>query len=492
MGKSIIIIGGGLAGLSAGCYGQMNGYETTIYELSNKAGGVCTGWKRDGFTIDGAMNWIEGTRPGARFYNFWEELGAAQEWKIYNYDRYLINEDKDGKAFTVYCDADRFERYLLELAPEDSDVIREFTQAIRASSNYTLPVSKPAELLDASDRGKMGQMRHGMQLMEKWNAISFKDFAQRLKNPYLCEVFSHFGPVPMAMFILVLGLQHTKSAGYVIGGALALIQPIEKRYRELGGEIKFNSKVVKILVENDKAAGIQLADGDEYRADYVVSAGDGRTAIFDMLGGKYIDETIKNMYDHPLISSLTYTALGVKRVFNDIPPSASGLSFPLNKPINVAGKEKKSMNVLIYNFDPTLAPPGKNVVVVEYPTNYDYWHTLRQDIARYQAEKDRVANDIIAGLEQRFPGISDQVEMRDVATPITWERYTGNWRGAYVGWMSGAFDNVNKTLPWLDNFYMAGQWVSPGGGMPEAVMSGNHTIQFICKKDNRKFVTTKP
>ena len=147
---------------------------------------------------------------------------------------------------------------------------------------------------------------------------------------------------------------------------------------------------------------------------------------------------------------------------------------------------------MIYNFDPTLARPGKNVVVVEYPTNYDYWHTLRQDIARYQAEKDRVANDIIAGLEQRFPGISDQVEMRDVATPITWERYTGNWRGAYVGWMSGAFDNVNKTLPWLDNFYMAGQWVSPGGGMPEAVMSGNHTIQFICKKDNRKFVTTKP
>ena len=131
MEKSIIIIGGGLTGLSAGCYGQMNGYKTTIFEMHDKAGGVCTAWKRKGYTIDGAMNWLVGTKPGSQFYNFWEELGAAQEWKIHNHDRYMINEDKDGKAFTIYCDADRFEQYLLELAPEDSEVIKEFTQAIR-------------------------------------------------------------------------------------------------------------------------------------------------------------------------------------------------------------------------------------------------------------------------------------------------------------------------------------------------------------------------
>jgi len=47
----------------------------------------------------------------------------------------VINEYEDGNTFTFYCDADRFEQYLLELAPEDSDVIREFTQAVRESSN---------------------------------------------------------------------------------------------------------------------------------------------------------------------------------------------------------------------------------------------------------------------------------------------------------------------------------------------------------------------
>jgi phytoene dehydrogenase-like protein len=491
--KSIIIIGGGLTGLSAGCYGQMNGYKTTIFEMHDKAGGVCTAWKRKGYTIDGAMNWLVGTRPGAQFYNFWEELGAAKEWKIHNHDRYMISEDMDGRAFTFYCDADRFEKYLLEIAPEDSEAIHEFTQAIRESSNYSMPVDKPMELWEASDQQKMGQAMPGMQLMQKWSAISTQDFAQRLKNPYLRGAFANFAGFPMAMFLMVLGLQHTKSAGYVIGGALALIKPIEKRYRDLGGEIHFKSKVVQILVEDDKAVGIRLADGKEYRADYVISAGDGHTAIFDLLGGKYIDEKIKNIYDHPnLFAPLVHVALGVKRAFDDIPSSVGGLTFPLDKPINIAGKEEKAMNVFVYNFDPTLAPKGKNVIVVYYNSDYDYWRALRQDPTRYNAEKDRISRDVIAGLEKRFPGISEQVEMTSVATPITWERYTGNWRGAYEGWMFGAFESVGKTLPGLDNFYMAGQWVNPGGGMPPAVMSGSHTIQFICKRDNKKFITTKP
>ena len=135
MEKSIIIIGGGLTGLAAGCYGRMNGYKTTIFEMHDKAGGVCTAWKRKGYTIDGAMNWLVGTKPGSGFHKFWEELGAAKDWKIYNHDRYSIIENKDGKAFTVYCDADRFEQYLLEFAPEDKDVIKEFTR-VAAFTNF--------------------------------------------------------------------------------------------------------------------------------------------------------------------------------------------------------------------------------------------------------------------------------------------------------------------------------------------------------------------
>ena len=497
MEKSIVIIGGGLTGLATGCYGRMNSYKTTIFEMHKIAGGVATSWKRKGYTIDGAMNWLMGSKPGTSFHHFWEELGATKDWKIYDNDRQSIIENRDGKEFAVYCDADRMEKYLLEIAPEDEARIKEFAGAIR-SLNLVVPADKPAELCSFFDKVKMMKMAPYLLFMRKWSRVTTKQYAQRFRNPFLREMFvSAFGEdFPLSMSMMTLAMQNQKSAGYVIGGALALVNSIEKRYRALGGEIDFGVKVEKIVVENNKAVGIKLANGTEYRADWVVSAADGRTTIFDMLDGKYIDDEIRNRYEHPnLFSPLVYVALGVNRKFDDVRPSINGFKFPLKKALMVAGKEQTTLNLRLYNFDPTLAPAGKNVAVVAFETNYDYWKERRQNPEVYSAEKEKIADDVIAGLEERFPGITAQIEMRDIATPITWERYTGNWRGAYEGWMfdsKNLMSSVKKTLPGLDNFYMAGQWVNPGGGMPTAAMSGNHTIQMICKKDGKKFVVTKP
>ena len=496
MEKSIVIIGGGLTGLAAGCYGRMNGYKTTILEMHKTAGGVATAWKRNGYTIDGAMNWLMGTRPGTSFYPFWEELGAAPGWSIFNHDRQSIIEDKEGKSFTVYCDADRMERYLLELAPEDEAPIKELTSTVR-SLIVEMPVDKPAELYSFFDKLKMMRMASFMMFMRKWGKITAKEYARRFKDPFLREMFvSTFGDFPLAMSLMTLGMQHQKAAGYVVGGARALVSAIEKRYRALGGEIHFGAKVERILVENGRAIGARLADGGEQRGDWVISTADGRTTIFDMLGGRYLDDALRSKYDHPnLFQPLVYVALGVNRTFEDIPPTINGFRFPLRKPFKVACKEQATLNVRLYNFDPTLSPVGKNVAVVAFEGDYDHWKNLSQNPEAYRAEKEKIAADVIGGLEERFPGITGQIEMRDVATPITWERYTGNWRGAYEGWM---FDSRNllsgmkKTLPGLGNFYMAGQWVNPGGGMPTAAMSGHHTIQVICHQGRKKFVTSKP
>ena len=498
MGKSIIIIGAGLTGLSAGCYGRMNGYRTSIFEMHNIPGGVCTAWKRKGYTIDGAVNWVIGTRPGVMFHRFWEELGVAQNWKIYNHERSMVVENREGKVFTLYSDAERLERHMLDIAPEDGEVIRELTGAVRRASKFTMPVDKPEELYGLIDTVKMVGMLPMMSFMKKWSVVSIGDFVSRFSNPFLRQVFSlGFGSDwPMVMILMMLGWQHNKSAGYVIGGALPLAASIEKRYLDLGGEVRYESRVEKILVENDRAVGVRLADGSEHRADWLISAADGRTTIFDMLDGKYIDQEISSRYENPhLYQPLVYVGLGVAGELEDLKASMDGLYYPLDTPITIAGKEEKAMCVRTYSFDPTMAPEGKTVLVVQYDTDYDYWKKLSEEPKRYKAEKKRITADVIAGLEQRFTGITARVEMTDVATPVTWERYTGNWRGSYEGWMMDAesfTSSMKKTLPGLDKFYMAGQWVNPGGGIPTAVMSGNHTIQLICRKDRKKFITSMP
>ena len=75
-GKSILIIGGGIAGLSAGCYGQMNGFQTRIFEMhKKKPGGLCTSWKRQGYTVDGCIHWLVGSGPESTFH------GSGRSWE---------------------------------------------------------------------------------------------------------------------------------------------------------------------------------------------------------------------------------------------------------------------------------------------------------------------------------------------------------------------------------------------------------------------------
>lgn len=501
MEKSIIIIGGGLTGLSAGCYGQMNGYHTSIFEMHDKVGGVCTGWKRKGYTIDGAMNWLIGTKPGTSYYKLWEELGAAQKWQVFNHDNYIVIENENGKVFTIPCDAHQLEQMMNEIAPEDEPAIREYCKAIRDCGKFEMPVDKPQELYSLIDNIKAIKMLPLLMFMKKWGNISMADFAGRFKNSFLRKIFGMsnedaYAVMPAFTMPMLFSWMQQREAGYVIGGALALVGYIEKRYLDLGGDLHLKARVDKILVENNKAVGIKLSDGTEHRGDIIISAADGRTTIFDMLDGKYIDKEIQGYYENlGLFSPLVYIGLGVDRKFDDIPAALNGLSFPLETPVSLAGKQQKLLNVFIYNFDPTLAPKDKTLVVIQFDTDYDFWEKLHEDPVQYKAEKTKIADTVVALLDKRFPGLAVQVEMRDVATPMTWVRYTGNWKGSYEGWMittKSFMMQMSKTLPGLDNFYLAGQWVNPGGGMPTAALSGNHTIQLICKKDKKKFITATP
>jgi phytoene dehydrogenase-like protein len=496
--KSVSIIGAGIAGLSAGCYGQMNGLGTQIFERHDKPGGLCTSWKRQGYTIDGCLHWLVGSRPGTNFYRIWEELGAVQGRRIVDHEEFLRIEGKDGRAFIVYSDLDRLERHMKELAPQDAPVIEALVRGARTCARYDLPVDKAPELYGTFD-GLWFLIRTWpfLRLMSTWKKISVRDYAQKFSDPLLREALPCLGDLPdfpMAGLLMILAWMHRQAAGYPVGGSLEFSRSIERRYLDLGGEIHYRAPVAKILVERDRAVGVRLADGAEHRSDLTISAADGHATIFDWLGGKYIDRRIRGYYDSlPIFPPLVHVALGVNRSFEKLP---ANVIYPLDEPVTIGGRPQNHFGVEIGNFDPTLAPPGKTVLKVMFAADYTYWKNLRQDPERYREEKERIADQIIPLLDQRYPGLAGQVEMRDVATPVTWERYTGNWQGSMEGWLmtKKTFPpfRMHKTLPGLKSFYLAGQWVEPGGGVPTAAVSGRNVIQILCKHERRRFVTTTP
>ncbi len=496
--KSVSIVGAGIAGLSAGCYGQMNGCRTQIFERHDKPGGLRTSWKRQGYTIDGCLHWLVGSRPGTNFYRIWEELGAVQGRRMIDHEEFLRAVAKNGRTFIVYSDLGRLEQHMKELAPQDAPVIEELVQAARTCARYDLPVDKAPELYGTLD-GLWFLIRTFpfLRLMSKWKKISVRDYAQRFSDPLLREALPRIWDLPdfpMAALLMILAWMHNKAAGYPVGGSLEFSRSIERRYLDLGETIHYHSGVAQILVEHNQAVGVRLADGTEHRSDFTISAADGHATIFDLLGGQYVDRRIQGYYDNlPIFPPLIHVALGVNRSFEKM---LATVVYSLDKPVTIGGRQQNYFGVEIGKFDPTLAPPGKTVLKVMFTADYTYWKNLRQDPERYKAEKERTADQVVSLLDQRYPGLAGQVEMRDVATPVTWERYTGNWQGSMEGWLftKKTFPpfRMSRTLPGLKSFYMAGQWVEPGGGVPTAALSGRNVVQIICRRQGKPFVTTIP
>ncbi len=492
--KSVIVIGAGIAGLSAGVYACVNGYRTHIYEMHTIPGGLMTAWKRKGFTIEGCIHWLTGSAPGSSLYPLWEEIGLIQDREIVNLDEFVRYESKSGQELIIYSNLDRFQEHLLALSPEDEKIIRQMIGDARRLVNFEPPTAVNEGPL-AGLKSLAGLVPYA-PLMMRWMSVPMEKFAERFKNPFLREAFRDMWGKDFSafFFMTLLGWLENKQAGYPIGGSLPMAHSVEARFKALGGEVTYGKRVQKILVENNRAVGVRLDDGSEHRADIVISAADGRATIFDMLEGRYVDEKIKGYYDNMAIfEPLLYISLGIDRDFKDQPATISGIDFPLDEPITLGDKTYTRLHFHAYNYDPCYAPEGKTMAIVMLPASYEYWKNLEDtDTELYQAKKTEAGERVMAALDKHFPGISADVEMCDVATPVTFERYTGNWKGCFEGWLptpKTATMRMSKTLPGLENFYMVGQWVQPGGGLPSGVMTAREVMQVICKKDKREFRT---
>ena len=490
--KTIAIIGAGIAGLSAGCYSRMNGFDVDIYESHDKPGGMCTSWKRKDYVFDYCIHNLAGTSMRSGLHPIWRELGALEGKDIVNHDEFVTIELPGGEAVHWYTDLNRLSTHLKSISPEDSKVIDEMVGAARRIAG--------ADLFSMSLGGtkRMLKALPHLSVIKRWGQINVGDYAQGMKSPVLQRALKHMmydipgDEVPMLAVLLFTGGLGVGDMGWPAGGSQAFSESIEKRFTDLGGKMHYKSRVEKIIVENDRAVGIRFVDGTESRADYVVSAADGYDTIYRMLEGKYLTEPIKNYYssvgDTSPFGIVVY--LGLKETRADVPHA---LTLLFDEPLDVGGFEQASLHATYYGPETGLAPEGKSVLKVEVQASYSYWKKRRDaDLKAYREEKKRVADGIIDRLALRFPGLREQIDVTDVCTPPTAERYTNN----RCGWQAGpATQNVeevqrnglSRTLPGLQGFFHVGQWSNASLGVSSVAISGRNMVKDLCKKEGRKF-----
>ncbi len=498
--KKVIIIGAGLAGMSAGSYLQMNGFQTEIFESYSMSGGLCASWKRKDFNIDGCIHFMEGLSPDEVYYDFWNNIIDMKSIDFVFFDSHSVVDDKDGNRIHFYSDIDKLEHEFLSKAPEDKKQIMKFIGLVRKFNKVQLPIKKPFEVMNITDKLKVAyHMFPYLRSMRKYLNITNREFAEKLKNPtlkYAIET-AFVGHMPLFYSIMPLVWRNKKDTGYPKGGAALISGMMEKSYLELGGDIHFDSKVKRILIENDEACGIELENGKVYRSDMVINAADGRTAIYNLLGGKYKDKNIIERYESDTFETIDktlYIALGLNRDFSDMPRK---IHFHIDKPIIVDKLTTMThLEVTHYCDDPHAAPKGKSLLaLMPEAKDWEYWDQLRKnDKNKYNKEKTRVAKDVIEALDNKFSDIKDHIEMIDVATPATYIRYTNNWTGGQISWKATR-QTFGKPTTWqikgLKDFYMTGQWAGTSGGLINVVMMGNHLTQIICKNEGIKFTDRK-
>ncbi len=526
--QTMIIIGAGIGGLATGCYAQMNGYRSRVFELHEVPGGCCTDWKRGEFSFDGCMSWLLGSGPGNELYQIWLELGALHGKEVRHFEMLNAVETAAGDTVRFYSDPDRLQDHLTELSPADGKRIRAFCHGLRQFQKCAAayPFLRPVGLM-----GRLEKLRMYLRFAPFYRAItrsigiSMAGCAARFESPVLREAFQHvlYENTPERSLLdlyFQLAWHANRAAGVPEGGWSGLARSIEARYLSLGGQVRYRAGVAEILVENGRAIGVRLGDDQRYFADVVVLAGDGHPELVDRVRGRCVTEA-----SHPLCtdpddppgggSPGQFTLfLGLDRRF----PGAEHCTTHLlteDEAAELPGIVHPSIHVQFRNRHyPELSPPGSSVIVASFACDLARWRALDQGEDRpgrqrrgievrtlavprarsYPQEKRRVAEFLTGYLDRRYPGLARALVVRDVSSPLSPLRCAGNHGDAMLPWQpfvaggdvpdQGA--RPGPVLPGLRNLYVA-EASAATGGLIRAAAAGRHVVQLICRDDRRRF-----
>lgn len=493
---NLLIIGAGLAGLSAAQHAARSGYEVTVLEHSEQPGGVCTAWERAGFTFDGCIQWLMGGKPGSALHALYEDVGIVPAVRLLPVDvlKRFIDEETGG-TLDVTADLQSLAASVDALSPADSALMREIVDGATGFEGYERPVDKPDELRGPLDvLQTLWRSRRHARMFGRFD-MPVAELVAMAQHPLVKSFFlrSFLPEIPAYYLLTLLAQLHDGQLYVPEGGSYRLSSAVAARAIELGAKIQYDADVQEILVERDQAVGVRLADGTILRADRVLSTAPAHTTILRMLGGKYTDREAKDRLERwPIYRPLSVVSFGVRGTLPlGTPPI---FTIRLSEPLSKAHCVVDHVTVRTSSHDPTLAPESSCVVQVQMEADFDFWTELHHAPKRYAQAKNELVKDALGVLDRHLPFVRDNVGLVDVATPYTFWRFARSYRGAYGGFLptiETLKGHIPKKLPGLAGFYMAGQWVEPGGGVPTALLSGRQAVELLCHDDKRAFLSSE-
>lgn len=491
--KKLVIVGAGIAGLSAGVYAQRSGFETVILEKHIIPGGLSTSWTRKGYLFEGGMHWLTGSSEKLTLNRIWHEVGALKENNpIFYRDPIYTLISKDGRQLRLFRDLKKLKEEFLAYSPEDKKMINRLCSDIKLFINVHMLVADISCLKSKRPtHPKLSEylsMTPALGRLIQLTKMSYTDYVEKFKNKDLRELLlSVIGQRYNALsFVYTLASFSSGDCGYPKGGSLRLTKNMADTFESLGGKIEYRQTVEKVIIENGKVTGV-IANGKKISADAVIITQDTRKTVEDLFEIPLKERWISKMKKNVVSEQNMYIALGVKCELKDYPKC---VIFPLEKPFNAGGVEFTQFRINNYSLYENHAPQGcTTLTCLLLGDSYSYWKNAKAE-GTYKAKKQELAERFIAELEKFIPEIKGNVEVYDVATPLTYERYCNTFEGSWMSvWKPGATSfRLPQKSETVKGLYFASQRSMMPGGLPIAVCAGRKAVQYLCQDTKTLFV----
>lgn len=322
----MVVVGAGIAGLSAGIYAAQSGFDVTVVEKHAIPGGVCTSWRRKGYLFEGAIHWMAGTSTSSTVNKFWRETGAlSDEIPIYSNDPYLyINYE--GADLLLYRDVERLREHFLRVSPQDKKAIGKLCKDVSAYAALKEPeqnvkgVKLKFKAATPSLRGVFS-MLPALIRMNKHLKMPAAEYLSMFKHPGIRLLLASNAPpyLPAMPLLFTLAVKSAGDGGYPQGGSLPMAARMANAYTALGGELLLGTKVEKVLAEHGEARGV-TAGGRRIDADAVIIASDTLTAIPALFDTPPKDDWVSELKKEEAQSCVcTFAGIGVKADFSHPP-----------------------------------------------------------------------------------------------------------------------------------------------------------------------------
>lgn len=484
--KKVIVIGAGVAGLTASIELLHHGYDVFLYEKNKYVGGLCTGFEVKGHYIDACYHWMVGTGENNKFNRIHKQNQALRNKNDVVELPTLGTYTYEGQSFTFYKDIDKTEKEWIEKAPEDVKAIKRFMKTIKTVGEliqYSDKVEEKKKLtlikkfIKATPR-----YHHILQSMR----ISRDEYAKKFKNKSLQFAIKNlqFGFSSMFFVFVEYGMYVMGNVALPKGGPLPMITRMKDEFIRLGGHLYLDTEVDEILAEKDKVVGVKIRD-EILTADYYMSCVDPTHTFNVLFKGKYQDKKLNKLYKHEHKNKIStcynvFYAIDADLKSMDIP------CVPYVKPFKVGERNVDFLLVRPYHMDDVFIQNGKTILSVlidQDTTDYKYWEKLSKE--EHKRIKDELSEKVKEQLEELYPFTKGKIESLISFSPIDFYEATYSSYGAVLSFgISTSYLNGKKSYRHdkLKNFYYATQWSAPMGGTSIAIYHAYQAAKELEKK----------